>query len=133
MELSKDVENAITDAVAKAIACQMKLHSDIAEKKISENLDVFTARLDKINDKMERTEKTQAVVNNKLNIMDGFINNVWKENAGIRKEHEELLKKVKESQRKMEVAENKADDLEQYGRKTMLDINGFRRLADKVL
>ncbi len=33
----------------------------------------------------------------------------------------------------MEVTENKADDLEQYGRKTMLDINGFRRLADKVL
>ena len=106
MELSKDVENAITEAVAKAITCQMKLHSDIVEQKLSENLDVFTARLDKINDKMEKIEKTQAVVNNKLDTMDGFINNVWKENKGIRKEHEELLKKVKESQRKIE-AENK--------------------------
>ena len=56
---------------------------------------------------------------------------LWKENEAINEEHEELLKKIKESQRKVEVAQTKTDDLEQYGRKAMLEINGFPRSAQE--
>ena len=68
---------------------------------------------------------------NKINAVEGYVNEIWKENAAINEEHEVLLKKIKESQRKVEVAQTKTDDLEQYGRKAMLEINGFPRSAQE--
>ena len=38
----------------------------------------------------------------------------------IKKEHETLVKQAKDTQRKLEVAQQKLDDLEQYGRKSIL-------------
>ncbi len=49
----------------------------------------------------------------------------------LKKEHEELLKKVNELKKKVEVAQAKVDDPEQYGRKTMLEINGFQTFANE--
>ena len=131
MELSKDTERMIQDSISRAIASQMKIHSEAIEKKLADSLEIFTSRLDKINDKIDKMEKTQEMLNAKLNSHDAFINNIWKENAEVKKEHEELLKKVNEGKKKVEVAQAKVDDLEQYGRKTMLEINGFPRFADE--
>eukprot|EP00794_Sanderia_malayensis_P005753 gene5753-biopygen4667 len=109
----------------------MKIHSAAIEKNLSEKLEVVTARLDTIHKKMEKIETIQVSANNKINSLDANIDNIWKENAAIKKEHEELLKKLKESQSKAEIAQKKTDDLEQYGRKTMLEINGFPRSAEE--
>jgi len=51
----------------------------------------------------------------------------------IKKEHETLVKQAKDTQRKHEVAQQKLDDLEQYGRKSMLEMNGFARVAKEDL
>ncbi len=131
MELSKDLERIIKESVSTAIASQMKIHSDAVEKKISDRLELFTNRLDKIDEKIDKMEKKQATVNNKIDSLDGYINNIWKENAEIKKENEEILKRAKESQRKAEVAQAKIDDLEQYGRKAMIEVNGFPRLDEE--
>ncbi len=53
------------------------------------------------------------MVNNKLNNIDGYIDNLWKENKEMKRENEELLKKVKEGNRKVEVTQDKLDALEQ--------------------
>ena len=131
MEQNKDLKVIIQEAVAKAIANQMKIHSEAVEKKLDEKLEIFTTRLEKINEKIEKIEKDQVVVHNKLNNIDGYINNLWKENKEMKRENEELLKKVKEGNRKVEVTQDKLDDLEQYGRKTMLEINGFPRMENE--
>eukprot|EP00794_Sanderia_malayensis_P013391 gene13391-biopygen10696 len=119
----------IQDSISRAIASQMKLHSDAIEKKLSNSLDIFTSRLDKISERIDKMDKTQGIFHSKLNSHDGYIDNIRKENAEIKKAHEELLKKVNEGKKKVKVAQAKVDDLEQYGRKAMLEINGFPRLA----
>ena len=131
MEQSKDLQRMIKETVSIAIATSMKIHTESMEKKLSENLEAFTARLDTISAKIESIEKAQLFSKNKINTVEGYVNEIWKENAAIKKEHEELLKKIKESQRKVEIAQMKTDELEQYGRKAMLEINGFPRSAQE--
>ncbi len=131
MELNKELQLLIQESISKAIACEIKVHSDAVEKKLSDNLEVFTARLNIIDEKIGNNEKTQEIVNNKIGSIDNYINNIWKENALLKKEQDELLKRVKDSERKVEVAQSKLDDLEQYGRKTMIEINGFPRLVEE--
>ena len=131
MEQSKDLERMIKETVSIAIAASMKIHTESMEKKLSENLEAFTARLDTISAKIESIEKAQLFSMNKVNAVEGYVNEIWKENAAIKKEHEEVLKKIKESQRKVEIVQMKTNELKQYGRKAMLEINGFPRSAQE--
>ncbi len=73
----------------------------------------------------------QEKIEKKINSVDGKINNLWKENSKIEKEHEALLKEIKESQMRNEVAQQRIDDLEQCGMKMMMGLNGFHRLANE--
>ncbi len=134
MEMSKDLQRLIAETVAKSIELSMKVHSEALEgleKKISENLDAFSTRLNNIEGKISVLEKSQDVFKNSVNSIDGYVNNIWKENAQLKKEHETLVKQAKENMKKVEVAQNRLDDLEQYGRKAMIEINGFPRKAEE--
>ena len=131
MESNVNLEKSIQEAVAKAIASQMKLHGTALEKRISDSLQIFTNQITEVNQKMEKMRMDQEKIEKKINSFDGKINNLWKEHSKIEKEHEALLKEVKESQRRNEVAQQRIDDLEQYGRKTMVELNGFPRLANE--
>ncbi len=51
----------------------------------------------------------------------------------MKRENEKLLKNVKEDKRKIEVTQDKLNDLEQYGCNTMLEINRFPRMEIKTL
>ena len=127
MELTKDIERVIAEAVARAIESTMKLHTAALEEKISASLDVFSNRLDNIEKKISKMDNSQAVLKKSVTTIENYANNLMKENNQLKKEHEILQLEAKENLKKIEVTQRKLDDLEQYGRKTMLEINGFPR------
>ena len=108
MEQVKDLKKIIQEAVAVAIATEMKTHSEILEKKIDDALQVFISRLMEIDGKIENIRENQHKSDKKINSLDAYINNLWKENNEIKKEHEILVKQAKDS-----------------------EINGFPRSADE--
>ncbi len=66
MKLSKGTVRMIQDSISRAIASQMKIHSEAIEKKLADSLEIFTSRLDIMNDEIDKMEKTQEMFNAKL-------------------------------------------------------------------
>ena len=131
MEQVKDLKKIIQEAVAVAIATEMRNHSETLEKKIDDAFQVFNSRLMEMDVKIKNIIENISKSDKKLNSLDVKISILEKENKEIKKEHEILVKQAKDSGRKVEAAQQKIDDLEQYGRKTMIEINGFPRSADE--
>ena len=129
MESIQEMEHIIQEAVSKAIAPQMVIHIEKVEKNIADHRSVFSSLLELIEKKIDKFQKSQGVVHNKLDAIDGLLKGLMKENVKIKKEHETLVKQAKDTQRTLEVAQQKLDGLEQYVRKSMLEINGFQRVA----
>ncbi len=71
MESNVNFEKSIQEAVAKAIASQMKLHGDALEKRISETLQIFTTQITKVNKKTEKMRMDQEKIENKISSFDG--------------------------------------------------------------
>ena len=82
---------------------------------IADHLSVFSSCLEPIEKKIDIFHKSRGAVHNKLNTIDGLLKGVMKDNMEIKKEHESLVKQAKDTQRKLEVVQQKLDDLEQYG------------------
>ena len=131
MEQVKDLKKIIQEAVAVAIATEMRNHSELLEKKIDDAFQVFNSRLMEMDVKIKNIIENISKSDKKLNSLDVKISILEKENKELKKEHEILVKQAKDSGRKVEAAQQKIDDLEQYGRKTMIEINGFPRSADE--
>eukprot|EP00794_Sanderia_malayensis_P021289 gene21289-biopygen16321 len=76
---------------------------------------------------MKEVEKTQEEMKKKQDLNRQHIDRLLKESVKKEKENEALLKKLKKNEEELKRANQAVDDLEQYGRKTMLEISGFPR------
>ena len=73
MESIQEMERIIQEAVSKAIASQMVIHSEKVEKNIANHLSVFSSRLELIEKKIDKFQTSQGGVHNKLDTIDLFI------------------------------------------------------------
>ena len=66
MELNKDIERVIAEAVARAIESTIKSHTAALEEMISASLDAFSNRLDNIEEKISKMDNSQAILKKAL-------------------------------------------------------------------
>eukprot|EP00794_Sanderia_malayensis_P001497 gene1497-biopygen1240 len=102
---------------------ELKKHTEIIEKKVEQAM----TKIEGVCQKLNEVEKTQEDLKKKQALNKQHIDGLLKESLIKEKENEAIVKKMKKNEEELRRANQTIDDLEQYGRKTMLEISGFPR------
>ena len=103
------------------IASIMETLTQKISDKLDQKFDDFAARLSSI-------ERSQLEIKKELKDVKLRVDSCTKEAMDATSSSKDMKQKLKEFERKLQVKDDKIDDLEQYGRKCMVEISGFPRM-----
>ena len=115
------------EALGKEIAIHMNKMKDGIKMMFDESLEKVTDRLTCIESKLDRIEKGHLQITKDYNNMKKTAENILKANVKLTKDKEALNEKPKLAEQRAMKSAQKLDDLEQYGRKCMVELSGIPR------
>ena len=104
---------------------------DKIETMIAELTDITTKRLDEMDKRLSDLAKSQKLLSDQHDNFKITTDNFMKDNLKMRKELEDLQGKIKQSEKHASSAMDAVNDLEQYGRRDMIEISGIPRETDE--
>ncbi len=107
--------------ILNAIKMELKKHTEAVEEKLEKAVSKIADVCQRINE----IEKLQEEIRKKQDLNKQYIDGLLKESLKKEKENEGLLKKLKKNDEEIKRANQVVDDLEQYGRKTMIEVAGY--------
>ena len=115
------------EALGKEIAIHMNEMKAGIKMMFDESLEKVTDRLTCIESKLDRIEKEHIQMTNDYKNMKKTADNILKANVKLTKDNEALNEKLKLAEQRAMKSSQKLDDLEQYGRKCMVELSGLPR------
>ena len=98
------------------------------EKSIEEKINkAFASQFKAINIKLQEIEKAQQFQSEQYESFRLQVGNVLRINTELKDENEQLLKRIRDVEKKDLQRQKALDDLEQYGRRSMIEISGIAR------
>ena len=94
-------------------------------QKISDKLD---QKVDDNSARLSSSERSQLEIKKELKDVKLRVDSCTKEALDVTSFSRDMKQKVKEFERTLQVKHDKIDDLEQYGRKCMVEMSGFLRM-----
>ena len=97
------------------------------ERMIADLKTVLTDRLKDMDSKLKKIEDSQRFLSSKHEDFKKIVDNLMKDNVDLRKQNEAISKRVDQGERNLCLARKEINDLEQYGRREMIEISGVPR------
>ena len=87
----------------------------------------FTNKLAEVDAKLLGIEKSQQFISDQYEMFRAQVGHVLKQNTDLRNENKKVATRVRDLEKKDQVLVKTIDDLEQYGRREMVEIGGIPR------
>lgn len=91
----------------------------------------FTQRTKEIEDQLKKVIDSQAFISKQYDKFSNVIDNIMKDNVQLRKENEQIQKRVDLIEKELKEARRETNDLEQYGRRSMVEISGVPQTPEE--
>ncbi len=91
----------------------------------------FSERLESMEGKLAEIEKAQQFQSDQYDSFRVQVGNVLRVNTELKNENEQLLRRIRDLEKRDKQRVKAIDDLEQYGRREMIEIAGFPRSDDE--
>ncbi len=119
-ELEQRLENSFQKRLDVTVAEVKALILNEFEEKISSGLNV-------INERLAEIEKSQSFLSNQYDTFRSQVGYLLNENTKIKTENESLVIRIRNLEQQGLLRSKAIDDLEQYGRRSMIEIGGIPR------
>eukprot|EP00794_Sanderia_malayensis_P001027 gene1027-350_t len=122
------LDKKLTEILDKKLA-SFKAEIEIT---IKENIDkAFASQYSKINKRLQDIEKAQQFQSDQYESFKEQIGGILRVNTELKNENEHLLKRIRDLEKKDQQRSKAIDDLEQYGRRSMVEVSGIPRLQNE--
>lgn len=112
------------------------------EQNINKRLDEMTSKIDNINNhfsekftalesKLKGMEKSTAFISEQYESHRKMVDNMLKKQVALENENAEFKKEIKDMERKLFVASQEMNDLQQYGRRECVEIAGVPKIEQE--
>ena len=116
------------EKLAKLLDKKLNSFKAEIEKSIEEKINkAFASQFKAINLKLQEIEKAQQFQSEQYESLRLQVGNVLRINTELKDENEQLLKRIRDVEKKDLQRQKALDDLEQYGRRSMIEISGIPR------
>ncbi len=84
---------------------------------------LIKSKFSEVDVKLQAIEKSQKFLSKRYDKFDAQVNHVLKENTKLRDENKKLFSRIKELERRDQIRAKSIDDLQQHGRREMVEIS----------